>query len=68
MLSERCPVLPVRPVCNVGVSWSNGWMDQDETWHGGRPRPPKGVQPPIFEEEEDEDEEEDEKEDFAAKG
>jgi len=19
--------------------WPNGWMDQDETWHGGRPRP-----------------------------
>ena len=25
--------------CNVGVLWRNGWMDQDETWHGGRPRP-----------------------------
>jgi len=19
--------------------WPNGWMDEDETWHGGRPRP-----------------------------
>jgi len=19
--------------------WSNGWMDQDATWHGGRPQP-----------------------------
>ena len=19
--------------------WSNGWMDQDRTWHGGRPQP-----------------------------
>ena len=26
-------------VCNVGVSWPNGWMDQDETWRGGRLRP-----------------------------
>jgi len=26
-------------VCNVGVLWPNGWMDQDETWHAGRPRP-----------------------------
>jgi len=25
--------------CNVGVLWSNGWMDQDVTWYGGRPRP-----------------------------
>jgi len=25
-------------VCNVGVSWSNGWIDQDTTWYGGRPR------------------------------
>jgi len=29
---------PVCPVCNVGVLWPNGWMDQDETWHVGRPR------------------------------
>ena len=49
-------------VCNVGVLWPNGWMDQDETWHTGRPRPwphcvrwgpsspsPKrGQSPPIF--------------------
>ena len=27
------------PVCNVGVLWPNGWIDQDETWHAGRPRP-----------------------------
>jgi len=39
----------------------NGWMDQDGTWHGGRPRPrphcvnlaghtppPKGAQQPLF--------------------
>jgi len=49
------------PVCNVGVLWPNGWMDQDETWHSGRPRPwthcvrwgpnspcPKRTEPPIF--------------------
>ena len=29
----------VLSVCNVGVLWPNGWIDQDETWHGGRPRP-----------------------------
>jgi len=27
------------PVCNVGVLWPNGWMDQDATWYGSRPRP-----------------------------
>ena len=54
-----CPVLS--PVCDVGVLWPNGWMDQDETWHAGRPclsphfvdpapPPPKGhiPTPPIF--------------------
>jgi len=25
-------------VCNVGVLWPNGLMDQDATWYGGRPR------------------------------
>jgi len=42
-------------------SWPNGWMDQEATWHGGRPRPrqhcirwrPRSppqteAQPPIF--------------------
>jgi len=33
MLSDHCPV------CDVGVLWPNGWTDQDETWHTGRPRP-----------------------------
>ena len=33
-----CPVLSC-PVCNIGVLWPNGWIDQDETWHGGRPWP-----------------------------
>jgi len=40
MLSDRCPVClslcPVCPVCNVGVLWPNGWMDQDATWYAGR--------------------------------
>jgi len=35
-LLSACPVCPV---CDVGVLWPNGWMDQGETWHGGRPRP-----------------------------
>jgi len=44
MLSGRClsclsVCLSVLSVCNVGVLWPNGWMHQDETWHGGRPRP-----------------------------
>jgi len=46
--------------CDVGVFWPNGWLDQEQTWHGGRPRPrahcvrwrpssPKEAQPPpIF--------------------
>jgi len=29
----------VCPVCDVGVLWPNGWTDQDETWHAGRPQP-----------------------------
>ena len=37
MLSGRC--LSVLSVCDVGVLWPNGWMDQDATWYGGRPRP-----------------------------
>jgi len=36
MLSGSCPDCPV---CDIGVLWPNGWMDQDETWHAGRPRP-----------------------------
>jgi len=32
-------VLSICTVCNVDVLWPNGWMDQDATWHGGRPRP-----------------------------
>jgi len=57
MLSDRrCPVLSV---CDVGVLWLNGWMDQDATWYSGKPRPrprcvrwgpssPKGAQHPNF--------------------
>jgi len=28
------------PVCNVGVGllWPKGWMNQDETWYGGKRR------------------------------
>jgi len=37
MLSDRC--LSVCPVRDVYVLWPNGWMDQDEIWHGGRNRP-----------------------------
>jgi len=33
-----CPVLSCLSVCNIGVLWPKGWMDQDETWHVGRPR------------------------------
>jgi len=32
-------VCPLLSVCDVGVLWPNGWMDQDETWHGVRPGP-----------------------------
>jgi len=37
ILSDHC--LSVLSVCDVGVLWPNGWMDQDATWYGGRPRP-----------------------------
>jgi len=40
MLSDRCPVClvcPVMSVCDVDVLWPNGWMDEGETWQGGRP-------------------------------
>jgi len=28
----------VCPVCDVGVLWPNGWMDQDASWYRGKPR------------------------------
>ena len=59
MLSDRC--LSCLSVYNVGALWPNGWKDQDETWHAGRPQPwphcirwgpssrsPKRADPPIF--------------------
>jgi len=58
MLSDYCLSCPL---CNVDVLWPNGWTDQDETWHAGRPRPDhivrwgpssplsqRGAEPPIF--------------------
>jgi len=30
--------MSVLSVCNASVLWPNGWMDQDTTWYGGRPR------------------------------
>jgi len=33
------PCLSVLSVCDFDVLWPNGWMDLDETWHWGRPRP-----------------------------
>jgi len=58
MLLDRCLACPF---CDICVLWLNGWTDQDEPWHAGRPRPwphcvrcvprsppPKGHSPPIF--------------------
>jgi len=49
------------PLFSAHVLWPNGWMDQDATWYGGRPRPrphcvkwkpssppPKAAQHPHF--------------------
>ena len=51
------------PILGTYLLWLNGWIDQDATWYGGRPRPrphcvtwgpsspfpnKKGAQPPIF--------------------
>jgi len=38
-LCYQTVVCHVCPVCDVGVLWPNGWMDEDATWYGGRPRP-----------------------------
>jgi len=63
MLSDRYqPVRLSCAVCDVRALWPNGWMDQDETRHAGRPRPwphcvrctgtqlhlPEGAQPNNF--------------------
>jgi len=57
ILSDRCLSLSV---CDIGVLWPNGWMDQDATWYRARPLPRlhcvrwgpscplKGAQPPIL--------------------
>ena len=62
-LSVRCLSvwLTVLSVCNVGALWPNGWIDQDETRHGGKSQPwphcvrwrpstlpPQRAQLPIF--------------------
>jgi len=39
MLSDRCTVVSVCLVCKARVLWPKGWINQDETWHAGRPRP-----------------------------
>jgi len=34
MLSRHCPIcLSCLFVCDIGVLWPNGWVDQDDTWH-----------------------------------
>ena len=38
------PALPLKkgaqpPIFGPCLLWPNGWMDQDATWYGGRPRP-----------------------------
>jgi len=38
-LCYRTVVCPVYRVCDIGALWPNGLMDQDETWHAGRPQP-----------------------------
>ena len=37
-LSVCLSVFSVLSVYDVVVLWPNGWMDQDDTWHAGRPR------------------------------
>ena len=49
--------LSCRSVCNIGILWANGWIDQDATWYRGRPHrvrwgptspPQKGHSSPHF--------------------
>jgi len=28
-----------QPIFGACLLWPNGWMDQDATWYGGKPRP-----------------------------
>jgi len=57
-LPKRGPSPQILGPC---LLWSNGWMDEAGTWHGGRPQPrrlcvrwgpstppPKGVEPPSL--------------------
>ena len=37
--SSPSPKRAQPPIFSPCLSWPNGWMDQDETWHAGRPRP-----------------------------
>ena len=30
---------PTPPLFGPCLLWPNGWMDEDVTWYGGRPRP-----------------------------
>jgi len=30
---------PPHPIFGPCLSWPNGWMDEDTTWYGSRPRP-----------------------------
>ena len=52
---------PPSPIFGPCLLWPNGWVDQDGTWHGGRPQPrrlcvrwrpstppSKGGEPPNF--------------------
>ena len=58
VLPKRTQPHPIFGACLLGP---NGWMDQDATWYGGKPRrrrrvryrvgtqfPLKGTQPPVF--------------------
>jgi len=31
--------LPLHPIFGRCLLWPNGWMDEDATWYGNRPRP-----------------------------
>ena len=43
-VSDGDPALPPKrggapQIFGPCLLWPNGWMDQDGTWHGGRPQP-----------------------------